>query len=141
MAYTASVVWKEGMHFEGISGGQTVHMDAVPAVGGQGLGMSPMRLLLASLGGCTAMDVISLLKKMRQDVTGLEVEVNAEQAADHPKVYTSFELVFKVRGHNVARELVERAVHLSEDKYCSASAMLKKAAPITTRIEIEEDKA
>ena len=141
MAYRASVVWKDGMHFEGISGGQTVHMDSVPEAGGQSLGMSPMRLVLAALGGCTAMDVISLLHKMRQDVTGLDVEVNAERADDHPKVYPSLELVFKVRGHSIAREMVERAVSLSEDKYCSVGGMLKKAAPITTRIEIEEEKA
>jgi len=76
MGYEATVAWKEGIHFEGESGGQTVHMDGIPEAGGQGLGASPMRLLLMALGGCTGMDVISILKKMRQDVTGLEIVVS-----------------------------------------------------------------
>ena len=140
MAYDALVVWKDGIHFEGNSAGQVVHMDATPEAGGQGLGVSPMRLVLMALGGCTGMDVISLLKKMRQDVTFFEIAVSAERAEEHPKVYTGFELVYRVRGRSIQRALVEKAVSLSEEKYCSVGGMLKKAGPITTRIEIEEEK-
>jgi putative redox protein len=141
MAYQAIVEWKEGLQFAAESGGQTVQMDSVHEGGEPSLGMSPMRMVLAALGGCTAMDVISLMKKMRQDVTHFSVEVNAERATEHPKVYTSFELVFRVRGHNIDRASVERAVSLSEEKYCSVGGMLKKAAPIITRVEIEEEPA
>ena len=140
MAYDALVVWKDSIHFEGNSAGQVVHMDATPEAGGQGLGVSPMRLVLMALGGCTGMDVISLLKKMRQDVTSFEIAVSAERAEEHPKVYTGFELVYRVRGRSIQRALVEKAVSLSEEKYCSVGGMLKKAGPITTRIEIEEEK-
>jgi putative redox protein len=139
MAYEATVTWKEGLHFEAESGGQIVQMDSGhPGVQAQGMG--PMRLVLVALGGCTAMDVISLLKKMRQDVTHFEIGLTTERAEEHPKVYTSFGLVYKVRGHNIQREMVERAVSLSEEKYCSVGAMLKQAAPIRYSIEIEEDK-
>lgn len=139
MAYEAIVIWKEGLHFEGESGGQVVHMDSAPEAGGQALGASPIRLVLIALGGCTAMDVISLLKKMRQDVTHFEVTLKSGRAPEHPKVYTGFELVYRVRGHNIQRDMVERAVTLSEDKYCSVGAMLKMAAPIAYTIEIEEN--
>jgi putative redox protein len=141
MPYEATVTWVEGLHFEGDSAGQKVSMDSTIEAGGQGLGASPMRLTLMALGGCTAMDVISLLKKMRQDVTHFQVDLTAERAAEHPKVYTSFELVFRVRGHNIQREMVEKAVKLSEEKYCSVGGMLKKSGPITTSVEIEEEKA
>ena len=140
MAYQATVTWKDGIHFEGSSAGQSVHMDATPEVGGQGLGVGPMRLVLMALGGCTGMDVISLLKKMRQDVTSFEIALSAEQAEEHPKVYTGFELVYRVRGRNIQRALVEKAVNLSQEKYCSVGGMLKKSGAIVTRIEIEEEK-
>jgi len=140
MAYEATVTWKEGMHFEGESGGQIVHIDSTVEAGGQGLGASPMRLVLIALGGCTAMDVISLLKKMRQDVTHFEITLKSERAPEHPKVYTGFELVYKVSGHNLQRDMVERAVSLSEEKYCSVGGMLKMAAPIAYSVEIEEEK-
>jgi putative redox protein len=139
MAYDATVTWKDGIHFEAESAGQVVHMDGIPEAGGQGLGASPMRLVLMALGGCTGMDVISLLKKMRQDVTGLEIVVSGERATEHPKVYTSLDILFRVRGRSVQREMVERAVSLSEEKYCSVGGMLKKAATLTTRIEIVEE--
>ena len=141
MAYDATLTWKEGLHFEAESGGQTVHLDGVPEAGGQGLGPSPMRLLLMSLGSCTGMDVISILKKMRQDVTGMQIVVSGERAPEHPKIYTSLDLLFRVKGRNLQPEMVEKAVKLSEDKYCSVGAMLSKAATLTTRIEIIEEKA
>ena len=133
------VIWKEGIHFEGIADEHTVHMDGRPEAGGENRGISPMRLLLIALGGCTGMDVISILKKMRQDVTHFEIELAGPRASEHPRVYTQIEIVYRLRGRNLARDMVEKAVRLSEEKYCSAGAMLKQAAPIITRIEIEEE--
>jgi putative redox protein len=139
MAALATVTWKEGIHFVGTSAGHTVDMDGNTDAGGQDLGFAPMRLLLVAFGGCTGMDVISILKKMRQDVTHFEMELNGTRATEHPKVYTQIEIVYRLRGRNLARDMVEKAVQLSEDKYCSVGAMLKKAAPIVTRIEVEEE--
>lgn len=139
MPYEALVTWKEDLHFEGESAGQVVQMDGVHADGSPSLGASPMRLLLMALGGCTAMDVASLMKKMRQDVTHFEILVRGERCDDHPRIYTGMELVYRVRGNNLSREMVEKAVKLSEEKYCSVSGMLKKAAPIRISIEIEEE--
>jgi len=139
MAGQALVTWKEGIHFEGTAAGHTVHMDGRPDAGGQGLGFSPMQLLLVSLGGCTGMDVISVLKKMRQDVTSFSIEVSGVRADEHPKVYTEIELTYRLRGRSLSRESVEHAVRLSREKYCSVEAMLNKVATFTSRIEIEEE--
>ena len=137
-AKDAKVVWKEGLAFEGIGGsGFTVSLDTLAEEGG-GTGFSPMEVLLVSLAGCTAMDVISILKKKRQDVTGFEVRAHGLRADDHPKIYTDITLEYVVRGHGVDPKAVERAIELSETKYCSVAGMLKKAANITTTFRIEE---
>lgn len=98
---------------------------------------SPMQLLLAALGGCTGMDVVSILKKMRQDVTGYHVEVDGVRAEDHPRVWTEITVRHIVEGNNLQREMVERAVNLSEEKYCSVAAMLK-GTTIHTEIQISQ---
>jgi putative redox protein len=137
-AKDAKVVWKEGLAFEGIGGsGFTVSLDTLAEEGG-GTGFSPMEVLLVSLAGCTAMDVISILKKKRQDVTGFEVRAHGLRADDHPKIYTDITLEYVVRGHGVDPKAIERAIELSETKYCSVAGMLKKAANITTTFRIEE---
>jgi putative redox protein len=139
MAKAASVTWKGDMHFTGTSDtGFGLTLDAGPAVGGQDMGFRPLELLLIGLAGCTAMDVISILKKKRQDVTGFEVRVNAEQADEHPHVYTDIHVTYLVRGHDVDPAAVERSIELSETKYCSAHAMLAQAANITSSYEITE---
>jgi putative redox protein len=100
-------------------------------------GPTPMDVLLAALGGCTAMDVISILRKKRQQVSGYDVEVIAERRMDaHPKVYTRIEVVHRVRGRDISPAAVEEAVELSDTKYCSVHAMLHHGVPITTRFEI-----
>lgn len=137
MTTKAIVQWQEGKHFEGASMGHTIQIDA-PVPTGTDQGMNPMALLLVALGGCTGMDVINILTKERQEVTGLSVEVDGERASDYPTVYTQIRLTFKVRGRSLTRESVERAVQLSEEKYCSVGIMLAKTAAITTVIEIEE---
>jgi putative redox protein len=137
-AKDAKVVWKEGLAFEGIGGsGFAVSLDTLAEEGG-GAGLGPMELLLVSLAGCTAMDVISILKKKRQDVTGFEVRAHGLRADDHPQVYTDITLEYVVRGHGVDPKAVARAIELSETKYCSVAGMLKRVASITTTYRVEE---
>lgn len=129
--------WSEGTGFEAASGsGHRLVIDAAPKAGGKNHGPSPMELVLVALAGCTAMDVVDILKKKRQQVTGLEVRVEGTRAEDHPKVYTDIEIIYIVRGKNISSQAVERAIHLSETKYCSVGAMLGKTAEIKTQYEI-----
>lgn len=129
------IKWEGGLAFEGRA--RSEHVLRMGSHAGLS-GFSPMELLLMGLAGCTAMDVISILQKKKQDVLGFEVRVAGARAEEHPKVYTDIEIEFIVRGRGVQREAVERAVELSATKYCSASAMLEKAAPIRRLIRIEE---
>jgi putative redox protein len=129
--------WNGGMSFTGMAGsGFPVKMDAIPEDGGNGDGLRPLELLAIGLAGCTSMDVISILKKKRQQVSAYEVSVHADRATDHPKVFTKLELVYKITGKDIDPAAVERAIQLSAEKYCSAQAMLSKACPITSRFEI-----
>jgi len=133
------LVWNSGMSFSGLTAsGFTVPVDASVDHGGANEGPRPMELILLGLGGCTAMDVISILQKKRQEVTNFEILLHAERASDHPKVFTDITVEFVVTGHNLDEEAVKRAVELSETKYCSASAMLRKAVPIHTKVTVKE---
>ena len=135
----AKVTWKSGLSFIGNSeAGFEIPLDASVDHGGEGQGTSPMQMVLMGLGGCTGMDVISILKKKQQQVTGFEVLLHAERAADHPKVFTEITLEYVVTGHNVDPEAVKRAVELSEGKYCSVNGMLKKSATIRTVVTVKE---
>ena len=137
MSTTAKISWVEGALFVAESGsGHTFTMDGAPDVGGRNLGARPMEVMLMGMGGCTAIDVVSMLKKQRQDIEGIDVSLVAERADDHPKVYTSVKLVYTVRGRNLNRALIERAVSLSDEKYCSATAMFKKTAQVTHEIVV-----
>lgn len=100
---------------------------------------SPMELLLIALGGCTGADVVSILEKKRQRVTGYEIEVRGERRAEHPRIYTEIEVIHRVRGHNVDAKAVAHAIELSETKYCSVSAMLSASAKLSMRYEIQEE--
>ncbi|MBN1201334.1 MAG: OsmC family protein [Anaerolineae bacterium] len=120
------------------SNGYTISLDAKKSVGGHDGGVSPMELMLTALGGCTGMDVISILRKKKQAVTGLEVQVNGTRADDHPKVFTDITVHFIVSGHNVSPAAVERAIELSSDKYCGAAATLRHTATIHYSHEIIE---
>lgn len=136
----ASVVWSKGMSFTGSAdSGFSVALGTDPSVGGDNDGLRPMELIAIGLAGCTAMDVISILRKKRQDVTGFEVKVTGERAAEHPKVFTSFAIHYVVRGREVAAAAVERAMELSRDTYCPAQAMFAQIAPITLSYEIVEE--
>jgi putative redox protein len=133
------VVWKGDMSFESTGRkGARVLMDAAPDFGGHDEGFAPMELLLVALAGCTAMDVISILKKKRQDVVDFQVVTRGVRADEHPRVYTEIEIEFIVRGHNVDPRAVARAIELSETKYCSVSQMLNKVAKLTTHYQVEE---
>lgn len=134
----ATITLQDGMHFTATADGSpTIHIDSSASVGGTGQGPSPMQLMLMSLGGCTAMDVISILRKKRQVVTGFEVRVHGDRAEDHPKVFTDIVIEFVVRGVDIDPAAVERAIQLSSEIYCSAQAMLNKAANIRTTYTIE----
>lgn len=127
----------QGMKMEALTpSGHSVIMDAAPDVGGTNQGPRPMELLLVSLAGCTAMDVISILRKKRQPLEGFAMEVRGERAPEHPKVYTDIDVLYIVKG-NVDPQAVVRAIELSVTKYCSVSAMLRRTARIRYRYRIE----
>ena len=129
----------DGMSFVAETGsGHLVTMDGAPEAGGRNLAPRPMETLLAGAGGCTAFDVVVILKKNGQEVTGCEVKLEAERAATDPKVFTRIHYRFLVTGRNLKRNLVEQAVRLSHEKYCSATAMLARTAEITKEFEIAE---
>jgi putative redox protein len=137
----ATVRWNgpDGMSFIAETGsGHLVAMDGAPDGGGRNLAPRPMEMVLLGAGGCTAYDVVLILKRGRHHVTGCEVRLQAERAEADPKVFTHIALRFVVRGRGLSREAVERAVRLSHDKYCSATAMLAKTAEITTEVEVVE---
>ena len=136
----ARVKWVENVSFLGESGsGHAVLMDGPPEGGGRNLGPRPMEMLLLGAGGCTAYDVVAILKKSRQDMTDCSVEIEADRASEDPKVFTKIHFHFVVKGKNLKPAQVERAISLSAEKYCSASIMLGKTASITHDFEIIED--
>ncbi|MDR2364878.1 MAG: OsmC family protein [Zoogloeaceae bacterium] len=129
-----TVNWQgpEGMVFVAETGsGHLAAMDGAPEGGGRNLAPRPMEMLLAGAGGCTAYDVVLILKKGRHKVSGCSVQVTAERAEEHPRVFTRIHFHFRVSGRQLPPDAVERAVALSSEKYCSASAMLGKTAQIT----------
>ncbi|MGE0422655.1 MAG: OsmC family protein [Reyranellaceae bacterium] len=139
MATTARITWVQDALFVGESGsGHTVTMDGSPDIGGRDLAARPMEMVLIGMGGCTAIDVASMLRKQRQDVRDIVVELEAERADDHPKVFTAVKVIYRVRGRKLNKALVERAVTLSDEKYCSATAMIRKSADVTHEIVLEE---
>jgi len=136
----ATVRWLDGARFAGESGsGHTVVMDGPPDSGGRNAGVRPMEMLLLGLGGCTAFDVVLILRRGRHAVTGCEVEVDAERATTEPKVFTRLRLHYTLRGHGLPEKAVERAIQLSTDKYCSATVMFAKTATIEHGFTIIEE--
>ncbi|WP_428425734.1 OsmC family protein [Methylibium sp.] len=128
-----------GMAFNAETGsGHLFSMDGAPDGGGRNLAPRPMETVLAGTGGCAAYDVVLILKRGRHDIRGCEVKLSAERAPTDPKVFTKIHMQFVVRGRGLSLAAVERAVALSHDKYCSASAMLGKTAAMTTGVEIVE---
>jgi len=133
----AKVTWAGGMRFVGqADSGHAVVMDTTEKVGGLDSAVRPSELLLIGLAGCTAMDVVSILRKKRQKVTAVEVAVHAEQATEHPRRFLGFEVVYRVRGVDVDPAAVRRAIELSEGTYCSVGTTLKAGAPVRTTFEV-----
>ncbi|MCH6585113.1 MAG: OsmC family protein [Proteobacteria bacterium] len=126
------IKWNDGVSFLGeTEGGHTVLMDGALEVGGRNLGLRPMEMVLMGTGGCTASDVVMILKKSRQDIIDCMVEIEAERATEDPKVFTRIHYHFILTGNNLKPQQVDRAINLSAEKYCSASIMLGKTAEIT----------
>lgn len=135
----AKVVWKERLKFTGVAdSGFEIDLDSKKEGGGDDSAIRPTELIAISLGGCTAMDVISILQKKRQDVTAFEVNVTAERAVDHPRKFTAMTVEYVVTGHNIEYSAVQRAVELSEEKYCSVSNTLKGNVALSHKITIKE---
>jgi putative redox protein len=135
----ARIKWVQDATFLGEAGsGHAVVMDGPPEHGGRNLGVRPMEMLLLGMGGCTAFDVVHILKKSRQPVTDCVAELEAERAPEDPKIFTRIHVHFIVTGSGLDDKRVARAVSLSADKYCSASIMLGKTAAITHDYEIRE---
>ena len=129
----------DGFHFEALGGDKIItHIDAAAAIGGSNAGTRPMELILMGLGSCAAIDIILILKKMKQDVSDFRIVIEGQRdAVANPSPFEAIEVRFILRGSNLVQKKVEQAVQLSMEKYCSVSAMLEKAATITWKAEIE----
>ncbi len=127
----AKITWVNGRAFMAEAGsGHAIIVDGAPEFGGRNLGPRPMELLLLGLGSCTAFDVVMILEKSREKVTGCEVSLEGERATEDPKVFTKVKLVYTFKGENLKPAAIERAIQLSKEKYCSASIMFEKTATI-----------
>ncbi len=136
---TARLKWVENLKFIGDTpSGHSIAIDGPRGVGGDDSAVRPGELTLVALGGCTAIDVVTILRKMRIEFDSFEVVVNAEPAEEHPKVWTKLHLKYIFKGKNIDESKVKKAIELSEERYCSVSAMLKKTAELTYEYEIVE---
>jgi putative redox protein len=136
----STIKFVDNMQFIGTAdSGHAVVMDAPPSVGGNNTGAKPSELLLLGFGGCTGMDVISILKKKKQDVTGLQMHVNGETSESHPKMFTDIHIEYVITGKNISENAVQRAIELSLDRYCTVGATIGKAAKITHSYKIIQE--
>ena len=133
-----STKWLENMAFESEINGHKLIIDAKEEVGGQDRGPRPKPLMLAALGGCTSMDVISILKKMRVELKSLNVIVEGELSEEHPKRFQKMHVIYEVEGDNLPLDKIEKAVSLSEEKYCGVSAVYREVLEITSEIRIKK---
>lgn len=133
----ATVTWVDNARMIGESGsGHSVIMDGPEDFGGRNIGIRPMEMLLIGMGGCMSFDVVSILKKTRQDIQKCEVKISAQRAESEPKVFTQIKVHFIITGTNIKENKIQKAIELSHDKYCSASIMLGKTAKITHSFEV-----
>ncbi len=138
MKNVSRLTWLNGMTFESEQFGHKIIVDADSKFGGQDLGARPKVLLLTALAGCTGMDVVSILKKMKIENYKLEIQVEGELTDQHPKIYHTINVTFNLTGKNLPEDKVKKAVELSETKYCGVTTMLKKSAKINTKIKINQ---
>ncbi len=138
MRSEVSLKWQGNMAFESDINGHKIVLDAAPDNGGENKGPRPKPLVLLALAGCTGMDVVSILKKMRVELEGLEIKVEGEIADDHPKTFENMKVIYEFKGKDLPLDKLEKALSLSEEKYCGVSATYKKGIPITTEIRVVE---
>ena len=138
MSAKVELKWTNDMSFEANVNGHTIILDAEPHVGGQDRGPRPKPLILVALAGCTGMDVISILNKMRVQVDGFKVDVDATMTEEHPRYYDHFTIKYIFKGKDLPMDKLEKAVNLSQEKYCGVSEMLRKSSTISHEIIIEE---
>ncbi len=135
---STTTTWKKEMAFEAEANGHKITIDAKAEAGGKDLGPRPKPLMLVSLAGCTSMDVISILRKMRVEPDDFQVEASGEETDEHPKHYSKIHIKYIFKGKDLPKEKLEKAVKLSQEKYCGVSHMLAKAAELTHEIEVQE---
>jgi len=133
-----STRWLEDMSFESEIDGHKIIIDAKPEVGGKDKGPRPKPMMLAALGGCTSMDVVSILKKMRVEIKSLNVIVEGDLTEEHPRHFSKMHVIYEVEGENLPLDKIQKAVSLSEERYCGVSVVYKKAMEITSEIRIKE---
>jgi putative redox protein len=138
MKSVVNVKWAGKMSFETDLYGHKLVMDATPESGGEDRGTRPKPLQLAALGGCSGMDVVSLLEKMRVEIEAFEMIIEAEMAEEHPKYYTQIHVIYQFKGKDLPMDKLEKVVSMSENKYCGVAALYKKAIPVTTSIRVIE---
>lgn len=136
MKLSTNIKWKSGMAFETEINGHKLTIDAAPEVGGNDEGPRPKALTLVSLAGCTAMDVVSILKKMKVSFDSLNIKVESDLADEHPKTFENFHVIYEFRGKDLDESKLKKAVDLSQEKYCGVSASLKKGTDVTYEIKI-----
>jgi len=136
MTHKVNTNWKGNMQFEATVSGHKIAMDATPESGGEDMGARPKQLMMASLAGCTGMDVVSILKKMRVDIEEFDIEIEADMTEEHPKYYNKMHILYKFKGKDLEFEKLKKAVDLSQEKYCGVSAAYKKAMEISYEIVV-----
>ncbi len=134
MTNKIEVSWKGQMLFESVAPEGNVMIDAAPEVGGQGKGLRPKAMMLTALAGCSAMDIASLLKKMRAEVDDFKIEVEGNLTDEHPKIYDKVKVTFRFYGKDFKKDKIEKAVNLSEERYCGVMEMFRKFSEVTTEI-------
>ena len=134
---SVSTRWLEDMSFESEIDGHKIVVDAKPEVGGKDRGPRPKQMMLAALGGCTSMDVISILKKMRVEVKSLNVIVEGELTEEHPRHFTKMHVIYEVEGDNLPLDKIQKAVNMSEEKYCGVSAVYRQAMELSSEIVLK----
>ena len=138
MKQAINLSWKKGMAFETELNGHKLTIDADQSNGGQDLGPRPKALMMVALAGCTGMDIVSILEKMRVELIDLNVKVEGEVTDEHPKHFTSMHIIYEFWGKELPLDKLERAVELSDERYCGVSATLKKGIPVTHEIVVHE---
>jgi putative redox protein len=138
MKHKVETSWKGNMKFDALVSGHQVSMDALPEVGGENAGPRPKELMLASLAGCTGMDVISILRKMKVEVESFNISVEADVTEEHPKHYTKMHVIYQFSGKDLDPDKLKKAVELSQERYCGVSAVYRKAMELTYAIQISE---